>query len=43
MPELLEDAITIADKHLHMLQNKQIREIGRAISKSMERVDRCVP
>jgi RNA polymerase sigma-54 factor len=42
MPELLEDAITIADKHLHMLQNKQIREIGRAISKSMERVDRCV-
>jgi RNA polymerase sigma-54 factor len=42
MPELLEDAMTIADKHLHMLQNKQIREIGRAISKSMERVDRCV-
>ena len=42
MPELLEDAITIADKHLHMLQNRQIREIGRAIGKSMERVDRCV-
>ena len=42
MPELLEDAMVIADKHLHMLQNKQIREIGRAMSKSMERVERCV-
>jgi RNA polymerase sigma-54 factor len=42
MPELLEDAMVIADKHLHMLQNKQIREIGRAMSKSMDRVERCV-
>jgi RNA polymerase sigma-54 factor len=42
MPELLEDAMVIADKYLHMLQNKQIREIGRAMSKSMERVERCV-
>jgi RNA polymerase sigma-54 factor len=42
MPELLEDAMLIADKYLHMLQNKQIREIGRAMSKSMERVERCV-
>jgi len=42
MPELLEDAMTIADKHLHLLQNKQIREIARAMSKSMERVERCV-
>jgi RNA polymerase sigma-54 factor len=42
MPELLEDALVIADKHLHLLQNKQIREIGRAMSKSMERVERCV-
>jgi len=42
MPELLEDAMVIADKHLHLLQNKQIREIGRAMSKSMERVERCV-
>ena len=42
MPELLEDALVIADKHLHFLQNKQIREIGRAMSKSMERVERCV-
>jgi RNA polymerase sigma-54 factor len=42
MPELLEDATVIADKHLHLLQNKQIREIGRAMSKSMERVERCV-
>jgi len=42
MPELLQDAMVIADKHLHALQNKQIREIGRAMSKSMERVERCV-
>jgi RNA polymerase sigma-54 factor len=42
MPELLEDAMVIADKHLHMLQNKLIREIGRAMNKSMERVERCV-
>jgi len=42
MPELLEDAMTIVDKHLHQLQNKQIREIARAISKSTEWVERCV-
>lgn len=42
LPELLEDAMVITDKHLHMLQNKQIREIGRAMNKSMERVERCV-
>ena len=42
MPELLEDTMVIADKHLHLLQNKQIREIGRAMSKSMERIERCV-
>ncbi|MDR3764841.1 MAG: RNA polymerase factor sigma-54 [Acidobacteriota bacterium] len=42
MPELLEDAMVIADKYLHMLQNKQVREIARAMGKSMERVERCV-
>ena len=42
MPELLEDAMVIADKHLHLLQNKQMREIGRAMGKSLERVERCV-
>ena len=42
MPELLEDTLVIADKHLRMLQNKQMREIARAMSKSMERVERCV-
>src|SRR5208282_6330743 len=30
MPELLADATVITDKHLHLLQNKQMREIGRA-------------
>jgi RNA polymerase sigma-54 factor len=42
MPELLEDAMVIVDKHLHQLQNKQIREIARAMNRSMERVERCV-
>jgi RNA polymerase sigma-54 factor len=42
MPELLQDALVIADKHLHALQNKQVREIARAMNKSMERVERCV-
>ncbi len=42
MPELLEDAMTIADQYLPMLLNKQVREIGRAMGKSMERVERCL-
>ena len=42
MPELLEDALVIADQYLPMLQNKQLREVGRAMGKSMERVERCV-
>jgi RNA polymerase sigma-54 factor len=42
MPELLEDALAIADRYLPMVQSKQIREIGRAMSKSMERVERCL-
>ena len=42
MPELLEDALVIADQYLPMLQNKQLREIGRAMGKSQERVERCV-
>jgi len=42
MPELLEDALVIADQYLPMLQNKQLREIGRAMGKSQERVARCV-
>ena len=42
MPELLEDAMTIADQYLPMLQNKQVREIARAMGKSIERVERCV-
>ena len=42
MPELLADTMEIVDKHLHLLQIRQIREIARAMSKSMERVERCV-
>jgi RNA polymerase sigma-54 factor len=42
MPELLIDALLIADQYLPMLQNKQLREIGRAMGKGPERVERCV-
>ena len=42
MPELLADATVIVDKHLHLLQNKQMREIGRAMGKPLERLERCV-
>jgi RNA polymerase sigma-54 factor len=42
MPELLEDALTIADQYLPMLQNKQLREIGRAMGKGLERVERSM-
>ncbi len=42
LPELAEDALVIADQYLPMLQNKQCREIGRAMGKSQERVERCV-
>jgi RNA polymerase sigma-54 factor len=36
--QTLEDAIQIVDKHLHELQNKQYREIARAINRPMEAV-----
>ncbi len=42
MPELLADATVIVDKHLHLLQNKQMREIGRAMGKPLERLERCM-
>jgi RNA polymerase sigma-54 factor len=42
MPELLEDTMLVADKYLPMLQNKQLREIGRAMGKSLERIERCM-
>jgi RNA polymerase sigma-54 factor len=42
MPELLADATVIVDKHLHLLQLKQMREIGRAMGKSLERVERSL-
>jgi RNA polymerase sigma-54 factor len=42
MPELLADATAIVDKHLHLLQNKQMREIARAMGKPLERLERCM-
>ena len=42
MPELLADAMVLADKHLHLLQLRQMREIARAMGRTPERVERCV-
>jgi RNA polymerase sigma-54 factor len=42
MPELLADTMVIVDKHLHMLQLRQMREIARATGKPLERLERCV-
>ncbi|HEU4413725.1 MAG TPA: RNA polymerase factor sigma-54 [Candidatus Angelobacter sp.] len=36
--QVVEDALKIVDKQLHFLQNKQYKEIAKAISRSMESV-----
>ena len=36
--EALQDAVTIVDKHLHGLQNKQYKEIAKAIGRPVEAV-----
>jgi RNA polymerase sigma-54 factor len=36
--QVVEDALKIADKHLHFLQNKQYKEIARAITRPLEAV-----
>jgi RNA polymerase sigma-54 factor len=40
--EALPDAIAIAESHLHALQNKNLKEIGKAIGKSVEDVQLAV-
>jgi RNA polymerase sigma-54 factor len=42
MPELLEDCTNIVDKYLHQVQNKQIKEIARALGITPERVNECM-
>jgi RNA polymerase sigma-54 factor len=36
--QVIEDALKIVDKHLHYLQNKQYKEIAKAMGRSMEAV-----
>ncbi|MGA2990851.1 MAG: RNA polymerase factor sigma-54 [Candidatus Korobacteraceae bacterium] len=36
--EALEDALVIVDRHLHQLQNKQYKEIAKALGRSVEAV-----
>jgi RNA polymerase sigma-54 factor len=40
--QVLNDAIRIVDSHLHQVQNKQFKEIGRAISRPIEAVNKAV-
>jgi len=42
MPELLADTMVVVDKHLHLLQIRQMREIARAMGKPLERLERCL-
>lgn len=42
LPELLVDALAIVDQHLHHLQNRQMREIARALGRPTERIERCI-
>ena len=41
-PELAEDALKIIEKHLHLLQNKQLKEIAKAESITVDRVNECI-
>jgi RNA polymerase sigma-54 factor len=36
--QVVEDALKIVDKHIHLLQNKQYKEIAKAITRPMEAV-----
>jgi RNA polymerase sigma-54 factor len=36
--QVVEDALKIVDKHIHLLQNKQYKEIAKAITRPMESV-----
>lgn len=36
--QVVEDALKIVDKHIHLLQNKQYKEIAKAIARPMESV-----
>jgi RNA polymerase sigma-54 factor len=41
-PELGEDTLKILDKHLHLLQNKQLKEIAKAENITIDRVNECI-
>jgi RNA polymerase sigma-54 factor len=42
MPELLDACMTVVDKHLTQVQNKQFKEIAKAMNVTVERVNECV-
>lgn len=42
MPELLHDCYVLVDKCLHQVQNKQFKEIAKALGKPVERVTECI-
>jgi RNA polymerase sigma-54 factor len=42
MPALLEDSHRIIDSHLVQIQNKQFKEVAKALGVSIERVNECM-
>lgn len=42
MPELLEDCLVLVDKYLHQIQNKQHKEVAKAMGKCIERISECM-
>jgi len=42
MPALLEDSYRIVDSHLVQIQNKQFKEVAKAMGVSVERVQECM-
>jgi RNA polymerase sigma-54 factor len=42
MPALLEDSYKIIDRHLVQIQNKQFKEVAKAMNVTIERVNECM-
>ena len=42
MPALLEDSLRLVDSHLVQIQNKQFKEVAKALGVSIERVNECM-
>lgn len=41
-PALLSDSYSIVDRHLHQIQNKQFKEVAKAMGTTIDRVNECM-